>query len=743
MELRVRAGWMLTAAVLAGSLARCNCQDTGGPPCAIDADCPDGMVCVDGTCRTQGEADGEDGRTDDGSTRPDRGDLGAYDGGGWVECDGPADCAGDQVCFNGLCVTVIPDPACVTGDQDSCINDTYCEPDLEGCVPWEAHPDPLPDCEHIPPEGEFTPVEEWVWDSPVAAPEWNEVMMTPVVADLSGRAGGDVFSVPAVIFNSFRRDRGYTQDGVLRAVDGATGEPLFSITEPEHFTHPVSNIAVGDIDADGLPEIVTGKSGGQDLICFEEDGSFKWVTDPPGQFVVGWGGPAIANVDGEGLPEIVLGAAVIDADGAIRWHHTGSSGDNSTPMTAAAPFSVPVDVDDDGLMEIVTGDVLYDHAGNPIWDTGYGDGFVAVANFLGEDIPEIVVVSRGSVRVQSSINGELLWLATEERLNGLPECQPNCGLLGPPTVADFDGDDLPEIGVAGADVYIVLDTTGDVLWSVPTRDGSSNITGSAVFDFEGDRRAEVVYADEVSLKVYKGSDGTVQYEQPHSSLTACEYPVVADVDSDHNAEIVIAQNTLMEDAPHKFAGVRVFGDRQDNWVDTRRIWNQHAYHVTNVEENGGVPADPEENWMVDGLNNFRQNVQGGGLFNAPDLTVRGLGFVAGGCATGGIVIYVEVFNRGAQDVPPGVPVSFYRDDPRQGGTLLGTVHTTRHLRPGRSEQLSFLWEDPPFNQPCNIWVAADDQGWDQAANAPDGIHSECREHNNLGLIEDVLCRPET
>jgi hypothetical protein len=721
-------------------LVRCDCQDAGSRSCTTDEDCPDGMVCREGHCRDPGDGDGGDDA--DGQPRPDRGDPGRWDGGTLTECDDPDDCVGDEICFNGFCVDVIPDPDCVEGDQDDCENDTYCEPSLGGCIPWEAHPSPDPVCEHIPPEGEFTPVEEWVWENPQEAPEWDEVMMTPVVVDLTGRSGGDVFSVPAVIFNSFRKDRGYTQDGVLRAVDGATGAPIFSVTDPEHHTHPVSNIAAGDIDGDGLPEIVTGKSGGRDLICFESDGTFKWATDT-GQLVVGWGGPAIANVDGEGLPEIVMGAAVVNSDGTVRWQQPGSRGDNSTPMSANAPFSVPADVNDDGKMEIVTGDTLYDHAGGEMWDTGYGDGFVAVANFIGSDtsVPEIVVVFRGAVRLQSSITGEIIWLVNEAQLNALDECDPDCGLLGPPTVADFDGDGSPEIGVAGADVYIVLDTGGSVLWSKPTRDGSSNITGSAVFDFEGDRRAEVVYADEVALKVYKGIDGTVLYEQAHSSLTACEYPVIADVDSDNNAEIVIAQNTLMEDAPHKFKGVRVFGDRQDNWVNTRPIWNQHAYHVTNVNEGGTVPLNALQNWKQENLNNFRQNVQGGGLFNAPDLTAEGLGFNAAACTTQGIVLFADIHNRGLLSVPPGVPVSFYLGDPRQGGTLLGTVYTTAVLGPGETEQVVFLWEHPPIEQTFVIYVVADDEGWD--AGAPSGIHSECRELNNIGMIPDVLCKPET
>ncbi len=716
------------------------CSDaTGGTSCLVNEDCPDGQTCQDGKCHNPADEDGGLPDGQDGGHSADHGDLGTWDAGGLEPCERPQDCDQDEVCFNGFCVTVTSDPNCVTGDDDTCENDTYCEPQLDGCIPWEAHPDPQPKCEYIPPEGDFTPREEWVWQNPAQAPEWDEVMMTPVVIDLTGQASAENYVVPAVVFNSFRAEDGYSKHGVLRAVNGKTGQPLWSVTDEAYRTHPVSNIAAGDLDGDGIPEIVTGKDGGRDLICFNADGSFRWSTNTD-SLAVGWGGPAIANVDGEGNPEVVMGAAVIDSQGNVLWNkNTGSRGDNYR-RHASAPFSVPVDLDGDGKMEIVTGDTLYSFDGNVIWDTGYGDGFVAVAEFGTGGQPEIVVVSRGTVRVQASTTGEIVWLKNEQELNQLPECEPNCGLLGPPTVADFDGDGKPEIGVAGADVYIVFDTWGDILWSVPTRDSSSNITGSAVFDFEGDHRAEVVYADEVSLKVYKGSDGTVLYEQPHSSLTACEYPVIADVDSDGNAEIVIAQNDLMSDAPEKFKGIRVFGDSEDNWVTTRRIWNQHAYHVTNVNENGSIPTVAEKNWLVEGLNNFRQNVQPVGIFNAPDLTVRGLGFASGGCATEGIVIYAAVENRGTRMVPPGVAVSFYLEDPRAGGTLLGTEHTTLPLLPGQAEVVALLWTDPPPLQPHNIFIVVDDQGG--GAN-PDGEHSECREGNNLGMLPDVECKPET
>lgn len=54
------------------------------------------------------------------------------------------------------------------------------------------------------------------------------------------------------------------------------------------------------------------------------------------------------------------------------------------------------------------------------------------------------------------------------------------------------------------------------------------------------------------------------------------------------------------------------------WVRTRRVWNQYTYHVTNVEEDGSIPAVEPANWAQPGLNDFRQNKQPGGELSAAD-----------------------------------------------------------------------------------------------------------------------------
>jgi hypothetical protein len=49
------------------------------------------------------------------------------------------------------------------------------------------------------------------------------------------------------------------------------------------------------------------------------------------------------------------------------------------------------------------------------------------------------------------------------------------------------------------------------------------------------------------------------------------------------------------------------------WVPTRRIWNQHAYHVTNVREDGTIPQFEKPHCEY--LNTFRTQIQieNGGL----------------------------------------------------------------------------------------------------------------------------------
>jgi hypothetical protein len=288
------------------------------------------------------------------------------------------------------------------------------------------------------------------------------------------------------------------------------------------------------------------------------------------------------------------------------------------------------------------------------------------------------------------------------------------------------------IGYAVIDGTKILDATvapnATNLWLVPTTDCSSAQTGSSVFDFNGDGRAEVVYSDEQYLRVYDGVTGDVLWKTCNTTGTLIEFPVVADVDADGHADVVVAANDYSgitcREGGTKQRGVRVFADTAGSWVRTRRIWNQHAYHVTNVEEDGTIPTEQEKNWLHPRLDNFRQNVQPFGELSAPDLVV-----VLAVCTPDGQLV-ATVRNVGSAEVPAGVVVAFYEERPG-GAERIGEATTTRELAPAESEVVTLDTGAPPT---ANMVYAVVDDGM------PAHLWRECRTDNNESAPLPFVCK---
>jgi hypothetical protein len=231
------------------------------------------------------------------------------------------------------------------------------------------------------------------------------------------------------------------------------------------------------------------------------------------------------------------------------------------------------------------------------------------------------------------------------------------------------------------------------LWIKTTHDCSSAVTGSSVFDFNGDGKAEVIYSDEYHLWMYDGPTGTNLIPSTcNTTGTLWEYPLVADVDNDGQADIVVASNAYAETCPEdgsKQSGIRIFGSASGSWVRTRRVWNEHTYHITNVGEDGVVPKSELPNWTQPGLDDFRQNKQPGSEFAAPDAVVAAVPVCSGATYT----IVATVRNIGEAVLPAGVKVTFYANAPSPG-TILGTSATKHALSPAQSESVTLVVANP-------------------------------------------------
>jgi hypothetical protein len=450
----------------------------------------------------------------------------------------------------------------------------------------------------------FDAVLKWRWSGSTVLPTFKHVEMTPVVAPLYDSNGDgiiDKLDMPNVAFLSYEdASAPFSTPGVLRIINGKDGAEILSISNPLYRLEAFSSLAIADLDGSGHPAIIAVRSPsvGGGLIAFNADGTVKWIsqrTNVEKNYAFGWGGITIVDLDGDGKAEVVYGNEVFNYDGTLRWTGTANFFGQSVRWgaTISAALTIVADINKDGNPLVIAGASAYDKNGTLLWkNDNVGDGFAAVGNFTGDVYPQIVIVNNNGLYLLDR-KGAIIWG---------PVAIPG-GFGGAPTIADMDGDGIPEIGVAGARQYNAFRGDGSVLWSNPTQDISSAVTGSTVFDFAGNGHASVLYGDETTLRVYNGQNGQVLFSAPNSSSTAVEYPVVADVDNDGHADFLVVSGDY--GGVTTTHGVSAYQGRNNDWVNTRALWNQYTYHITNINDDGSVPKAEDYSWEKS--NTYRAN----------------------------------------------------------------------------------------------------------------------------------------
>ena len=589
------------------------------------------------------------------------------------------------------------------------------EEDLPECAPliFPAMEIALNESCSIPPQiGSFTPVVKWTKPSWSTYSDSYNIMMTPIVVPLNDDNGDGVVNsndTPDILVLTFSGGGG--SNAVLRAISGADGSELWSVNNDHQIT---GALAAGDIDNDGLVEVVAPGSGS--VYVYENTGALKWQASGLGSYMYNTSdAPAIADLNSDGNPEVIIGKAILSNTG--QFIAAGSYGIGAPQSNVGATPSI-ADIDLDGYQDIVVGNAVYRYDGSTMCYNGQLDGYTAIANFDSDLAAEVIVSSGGGqIRLQDT-NCNVLWTAQ------IPGASASY-YGGPPTIADYDGDGYPEVGVAANSSYTVFDTDGSMLWQQATQDASSGNTGSAVFDFEGDGIAEAIYPDELTVWGFNGPDGAVKLQfTGHNSNTWTEYSVIADVDNDNHAEIVITHNNI--NGPH--SGVTVIEDANDSWQAGRGIWNQHAYSITNVNDDGSIPILPEPNWFS--YNNFRSGdlVAATGGTQA-DLFTQVVFVCTDECDQNTLHVLVTVGNQGTKDVD--IPTTLELWALKYDGTraILDIVMLDPIPAGQQLDGLVFEINHPDLANFFDVIAVAD------AA----GLVAECNETNNEAMFTYGLC----
>jgi hypothetical protein len=350
--------------------------------------------------------------------------------------------------------------------------------------------------------------------------------------------------------------------GVIRIIDGATCEQLATLADP--LVNGVSTPALGDLNGDGRPDIVAQVWGGGLVAWGWDDAAGQWqrLWLSTERVLAAVHALSLADLDDDGSPEIIAGGLVFGADGTLRSSSDGEV-DFPTPSWGHQVATV-ADVDLDGQLEIVQGDSIWSWSAETgdLVEEPYCDGAVpfsgtSVADF-GDFVgvagdapgrPEVAVMVAGGFQVQT-IAGEPVFGPFHVPGGGDRD-------IDQFSIGDVDGDGSPEISVPGrwyddlsASYVSVFDpdcvpgggpgecpsaTENGISWSqrVIVETG-----GTTTFDFEGDGRAEVVFADWCYVRVLDGRDGSTLWSHPRASGGWHEMPIIADVDGDYHAEIV-------------------------------------------------------------------------------------------------------------------------------------------------------------------------------------------------------------
>ncbi len=574
--------------------------------------------------------------------------------------------------------------------------------------------------------------------------------------------------------------------------------------------HEWAGPSIHDLDDDGQPEIL------REAYVFDHTGLL--IAGEPADFSEGYGTgqfPVVADIDGDGAVEMVNGLAIYRFDKTAKaWTNvvdpipSGFAG-----LTALADFGTnAVDGKFDGKAEIVVafgGNIIVESPlGAVVWGPialpgSAGGGPPTVADFDGDGQPEIAVAGSDSYTVidpdcqaASLRPGGACATGRTDGILWSVKSQDHSSNITGSSVFDFNADGIAE-AIYGDECFarVYEGNTGEVIFS-QYLSSCTWYENPIVADVNNDDRAELVTGSNLNCGTTCGA-GEVEYPDPAR-------PTVA-VDAVFNGLKCIANGdcasgvcdtgycrctadadccALADDAkclefgfacmpqptgvsgtgnvcraahPHGRQGVRVYHDVADRWVQSRAIWNQHAYSITNVNDDGTIPQTSKwtPNWKATGphLNDFRKNSPGSANpESSPDLTAKGSGDQ---CVAGVVTLSVQVCNRGAAKAADNYTVTFHQLVPASSveagvgdaafdavseagvseavGPVICVATTSMPLDVGQCQTVSCVWSDPPRTGGVDVTGIIDEAGHVR----------QCNKDNKTTLIPGVSCAGPT
>ncbi len=364
-----------------------------------------------------------------------------------------------------------------------------------------------------------------------------------------------------------------------------------------------SGFAIADVNKDGIGEIFIHNIDDTSLLCYDYQGNLIWRSDKIPYFnktiMIN-----LADFNSDGIPEIYFGNTILNAT-------TGKLLAQGNIGFGANMYN-DLNYDIYHIFHSVAGDFLQDNpglelaAGNTVYkvnlvnlngsngnsmipviaEKSVIEGLTSSADIDGDGKLDVVLVRSSDY---SDGGGVMIWNPRTRKSIASGKAGGGGGIA---FIGNVDNDCTPEIGVAFGHELKMYKYDGTpnlkLLYSLPTTDDSGE-TGITMFDFNQDGKNELIYRDETDLQIIEGNTGKILSSYPINSATFLESPIIADIDNDGQAEIVV--NGYLDDK-NKLQ-LFAFESAGVPWAPARSVWNQTAYNVTNINDDLTIPRYPQ------------------------------------------------------------------------------------------------------------------------------------------------------
>ncbi len=346
------------------------------------------------------------------------------------------------------------------------------------------------------------------------------------------------------------------------------------------------SVAIGDLDGDGKPDLVTANSSGtgaNSVSVLRNTGSSGSMA--AGSFAAkvdlttgtNPSSVAIGDVDGDGKPDLVVANSGLSANSVSVFRNTSTAAGSISFAakidfaTGTYPNSVAIgDLDGDGKPDLAiannssnTVSVLRNtgtaagtvsFAAKIDFTTGTSPWSVAIGDLDGDGKPDLAVANYSSNSISVLRNtgtaGSITTSSFAAKIDLTTAANPYSVALG-----DLDGDGKPELVTAnsgtGANSVSVLRNTGTAAGSVSFAAKTDFTTGAgpwsvAIGDVDGDGKPDLVTAnlgsDNLSVLRNTGSSGTVNFAAKTDFSTGVGPSSVAigDLDGDGKPDLAVA-----------------------------------------------------------------------------------------------------------------------------------------------------------------------------------------------------------